>query len=199
MIKDLNLLTDRQLIKNIRKNKCEFSFNELCRRYIKVIDNEINKFLFNNKNLSLSDLKNDNYYIIDKTIQKFNLRKKIKFSTYLIYNCKWHSLLYKRNNSKEIPTDSSQIFHHILNYKKPEEDDNDKQNIKNNIEKVYDIISALGDDRIKNIFKLRFEYNSVNKKNDWNYISKQLNLNINTAKKLYRIGKKMVIENFNKK
>ena len=171
-------MDDSELIKKIKKNiDSEKSLNQLHDKHSGIYYKMINSYVpkdceFADKEELLGDSK---YYIYCAALE-FDNSKGAKFSTYLGNKTRWMCLnLFNKNKKQnEIPHEDFMLRIHI----NPNEDFLSSIMKKELIEKVFESIEEHGDDRIQEIFRMRYIVGYKNKEMPWRKISKVMGLSI---------------------
>ncbi len=179
-------ITDKDLIKDIKRYQCSDCIPELKNRHIGLAMNIYGRYsnILNSFNFKIDDFKDEIDYLIYTSARNFDLRrKKIKFSTYLAEQTKYFCLnkiteLKKKKSIEAEPEDIIRLM-----------DDCFKQSNsikKNNIDMcdyLMSILEQFKDKRIIEIFKLR--YFSGNKKMTYKEIGAILNCTNQTIKNIH--------------
>jgi RNA polymerase sigma factor (sigma-70 family) len=172
-------MTDLQLIKKIKKSNCEKSLLELASRHQGICNKMIQKYcnICSDMGVSISDLNTDKMLIVYKSALNFKPNKKIKFSTWLGNQMRYHCLNSLNKKNKDISMEDENITYLI------EKNQNTALNQTNltqdKINYINDILSQMNDMRVKEIFNLR--YFSENKLSPWYKIGKKMKISTQTA------------------
>lgn len=172
-------MTDLQLVNNIKKYDCEKSLLELSERHAGICNKMIQKYckICSDVGVSLSDLNTDKLLVVYKSAKSFKKNKKIKFSTWLGNQMRYHCLNTLNNNSKDISMENENIK--FIAEKNQNINFSQENFTQNKIEHVNEILNQMHDPRMKQIFNLR--YFSENKLSPWNKIGKKMNISTQTA------------------
>jgi len=172
-------MTDSQLIKNIKKNNCEKSLLELASRHQGICNKMIQKYckVCSDMGVSISDLNTDKMLVVYKSALSFKFNKKIKFSTWLGNQMRYHCLNTLNKNNKDISMENENIKY--LTEKKQSQELNLNTLNQERVELIFNILDQMKDDRIKKIFNLR--YFSDAKLQSWNYIGQKMNVSTQTV------------------
>jgi len=181
-----SFLTDDLLIKRAKEINCENSLLELSNRhsglYFKILKKYSKSFSANN--IDVNEVAAEKNLIIWNSIKSFNSNKKVKFSTWLANQTKYHCLntLNKKSKDRLVPTGDE-----ILDYLKEIEDNTSFENL---FEFIENILSQLKDKRIKEVFSMR--YSKEEKKPSWCLVAKKLDISTQTAINLHNKGIKIL-------
>ena len=118
-----------------------------------------------------------------------NPEKKVKFSTWLGNQVRYHCLNTLNGNSKKLLVENEKIdFMSDISVECSElqTKEQSSQNLKIEIDYIFEILSKLHDSRIKEVFNLR--YFSSAKKTPWAKIAKQMGISTQTAINLHQRG-----------
>jgi RNA polymerase sigma factor (sigma-70 family) len=172
-------MTDSQLIKNIKKNNCEKSLLELASRHQGLCNKMIQKYckVCGDMGVSISDLNTDKMLVVYRSALNFKFNKKIKFSTWLGNQMRYHCLNTLNKNNKDISMENENIRY--LTEKKQSQELNFNTLNQERVELIFNILDQMKDDRIKKIFNLR--YFSDAKLKSWNYIGEKMNVSTQTV------------------
>jgi RNA polymerase sigma factor (sigma-70 family) len=172
-------MTDLQLIKKIKKSNCEKSLLELLSRHQGICNKMIQKYcnVCKNMGVSISDLNTDKILITYRCALSFKPSKKIKFSTWLGNQMRYHCLNSINKKNKDLSMEEKNITYLIE--KNQNINSNQNNTTQDKINYINDILSQMNDLRVKEIFNLR--YFSENKLSPWYKISKKMNLSTQTA------------------
>ena len=97
--------------------------------------------------VSVDDVIQEKDYLVYKSAMSYNPEKKVKFNTWLGNQVRYHCLNTINNNNNFIKVEDS-----VLDFLSIEEN----KDCSNDIEYVFSLLSQLKDDRIKEIFSLRY-------------------------------------------
>jgi RNA polymerase sigma factor (sigma-70 family) len=172
-------MTDLQLIQKIKKNNCEQSLLELYSRHQGICNKMLQKYckVCYDIGVSLEDLNSEKIYVVYRSALSFKSNKKIKFSTWLGNQMRYHCLNTFNKQSKDVSMEnenikyitennqSKQIDHALLNKEK--------------VDLIFNILDQMADSRVKEIFNLR--YFSDRKIQPWNKIGKKMHISTQTV------------------
>lgn len=172
-------MTDLQLIQKIKKNNCEQSLLELYSKHQGICNKMLQKYckVCYDIGVSLEDLNSEKIYVVYKSALSFKSNKKIKFSTWLGNQMRYHCLNTFNKQSKDVSMEnenikyitennqSKQIDHALLNKEK--------------VDLIFNILDQMADSRVKEIFNLR--YFSDRKIQPWNKIGKKMHISTQTV------------------
>ena len=179
-------LEDKQLIVNVKENKCDESFKELLTRHSNLYYKICQKYIAPLKQVGVpaEDVFNDIQFVFFKSLSTFNPEKNTKFSTWLgnyaRYNCLNYINDYKKHNFYE--ESDLELSNIELSYDPPQYETNETTSY------IYNILSNLKDKRIIKVYNLRYEKNG-DKKATWSEIAKKMNISTQTAINLHSRGR----------
>ena len=175
-------VSDNYLTERIKLSNCERSLIELIGRHsglcFKIITRYAKSFYANN--LDLNEASNDKNLIIWNSAKSFSSEKNVKFSTWLANQVKYSCLnaLNKKSKDRLVSTDDK-----ILDILNETEQENKNDNL---FEFTNNILSQLKDERIKEIFSMRYSHNY--KKPSWCVIAGKMDVSTQTAINLHNRG-----------
>ena len=175
----MNYIQDIDLINKIKKNNCEKSLLELSSRHQGLCNKMIHKYckVCFDTGTSVSDLNSDKIYIVYKSALSFKPDKKIKFSTWLGNQMRYHCLNTINKKNKDVSMEYESIKY--IAEKKQSEELNFNILNKERIDLVHDILEQMKDNRIKKVFHLR--YFSDSKLKSWHAIGKKMDISTQTV------------------
>ena len=188
-------VSDNYLVERIRLRSCERSLSELINRHSPLCFKILRKYSgsFYANNIDIAETSMDKNLIIWNSAKSFSIDKKVKFSTWLANQIKYHCLnsINKKVKDRLVTTEDN-----ILDSLKEKETHAPTEDL---FEFTGNILSQLKDSRVKRIFSLR--YSSTRKKPSWSKIAQELNISTQTAINLHNRGieilrKKMKSEKF---
>ena len=157
-------ISDAKLIQKIKQTDCETSLKTLIEKHSPLCINMCKKYepALNATGVSVDDVIQEKDYLVYKSAMSYNPEKKVKFNTWLGNQVRYHCLNTINNNNNFIKVEDS-----VLDFLSIEEN----KDCSNDIEYVFSLLSQLKDDRIKEIFSLRY-FKSDKKKMPWVKIGK---------------------------
>jgi RNA polymerase sigma factor (sigma-70 family) len=191
----MSQLSDNELIKMVKENGSEPAFLELINRYEKLYYSVVQKFHSKHPESNLQDLLSDSFIVFNDVINKYNIDKKTKFSTFLYYMTRFHCLNTYKKVKQEISYENKDID--IIN-----ENNNKFYTFHNNCDEinnyVFKILEKMKDKRIGLIFKKRFIDLDGDKLTPWSRIGNDLNLSTTMIITLYQRGQKYLYQKLSK-
>lgn len=187
----MNNTDDKNLVKNIKKSKCNQSLIELHSRHEKLCLSILYKLSKRfNCYFLVEEIKPEIHHIIYNSAHKYDSSRKTKFSTFLGNETKWAfftkmNSVIKNNNNRRL----NDLLKHNL--------DNDTENTN---ESMYDVsvmlLKNIEDHRIRKIFKLRYEVGkeNSNKVMPWHEVGAIMNLSSQGCINLHSNGIKFIQE-----
>lgn len=172
-------MTDLQLIQKIKRNNCEQSLLELYSRHQGICNKMLQKYckVCYDIGVSLEDLNAEKIYVVYKSALSFKSNKKIKFSTWLGNQMRYHCLNTFNKQSKDISMENENIKY-ITENNQSKQIDNALLN-KEKVDLIFNILDQMADSRVKEIFNLR--YFSDRKIQPWNKIGKKMHISTQTV------------------
>ena len=177
-------ISDAKLIQKIKQTDCETSLKTLIEKHSPLCINMCKKYepALNATGVSVDDVIQEKDYLVYKSAMSYNPEKKVKFNTWLGNQVRYHCLNTINNNNNFIKVEDS-----VLDFLSIEEN----KDCSNDIEYVFSLLSQLKDDRIKEIFSLRY-FKSDKKKMPWVKIGKLMGISTQTAINLHKRGLKIL-------
>lgn len=172
-------MTDLQLIQKIKKNNCEQSLLELYSRHQGICNKMLQKYckVCYDIGVSLEDLNSEKIYVVYRSALSFKSNKKIKFSTWLGNQMRYHCLNTFNKQSKDVSMENENIKY-ITENNQSKQIDNALLN-KEKVDLIFNILDQMADSRVKEIFNLR--YFSDRKIQPWNKIGKKMHISTQTV------------------
>jgi RNA polymerase sigma factor (sigma-70 family) len=172
-------MTDSQLVQKIKKNNCEQSLLELYSRHQGICNKMLQKYckVCYDIGVSLEDLNSEKIYVVYKSALSFKANKKIKFSTWLGNQMRYHCLNTFNKQSKDVSMENENIKY-ITENNQSKQIDNVLIN-KEKVDLIFNILDQMADSRVKEIFNLR--YFSDRKIQPWNKIGKKMHISTQTV------------------
>lgn len=175
------------LIKKIRKNNCNSSYNSLQEKHSNLYYSICNKF---GNQLNLDEIYKDKDFVMYKAIMSYKEDMGAKFSTWLGNYSRYHCLNYIKNNHKYINSEEDKIVH-FFNKKSLVEYDSNKD-FQNEIDHAFAILEKLSDKRIFKIFKLRYMHEGP--RLTWKEIAAEFDLTPQTIINLHSKGRRILVK-----
>jgi len=172
-------MTDLQLVQKIKKNNCEQSLLELYSRHQGICNKMLQKYckVCYDIGVSLEDLNSEKIYVVYRSALSFKSNKKIKFSTWLGNQMRYHCLNTFNKQSKDVSMENENIKY-ITENNQSKQIDNALLN-KEKVDLIFNILDQMSDSRVKEIFNLR--YFSDRKIQPWNKIGKKMHISTQTV------------------
>lgn len=193
MVQDVSKLPDEELVLKINSNGCSDSFTELSNRHSKLCYKVLQSYVkvLSSFGYDPTDIFEEKDFIMLGAINRFNPKKGNKFSTWL-GNFTRYTCLNKINKAKGLPELASQTeMEAAFNAKSIEA--YESADIPVDVGAIFKALEATKDNRITNIFKLRYDP-ELCKKRTWLQIAKQLSLTVQTTIQLHKKGLKLLRE-----
>lgn len=165
-------MDDMDLIKKIRSTGDGSCFKEIINRHSGIYLQMVHYYAPRSTSIdSFHDfIENKESHIYD-AINKFDEERNIKFSTYLGNHTRWLCL---NSANKKSHQSLDENFDKIFETKEEEE-----KNSEELLEKIFNEIKNMNDERVEKIFTMRYRSNSGKKKlTPWRKIAKELDLSI---------------------
>lgn len=187
-----NIIKDEDLILSIKENKStDKCLNVLIDRHSGICIDMINSYMSSGYNVSLrQELIDDKDYQIYESALKFDPNRGTKFSTYLGNEIKWKCLnMYNKSKKRlHIPVEENLINYFSYLSKEDDQDSSEKFN------EIINKAQSYSDERIGQIFYLRYVVGKNNSVMPWKNISFKLNMSIQGCINIHNT----FIENFKK-
>lgn len=173
MIKNKDKLSDENLIKKIKNEYSNEAMEEIINRHQNLYYSTVHRYHKKNPQSNLAELLEDLYIVFNNSVEKYNCKRKAKFSTFLSHMTYWHCLNINKEAGKTLNFEHSDID-------KINQSNNRVFNFKNNIEDInnylLNILGQLNDSRVIHIFKLRYleGHNKKSSNMPWNQVAKRL-------------------------
>lgn len=191
--------TDNQLIQAVKDDRSANSaIQELILRhsgiFISIVSSHFERGNFLKFGLEL--IQEKDYYIYQAAL-KYNPSKKTKFSTFLGNEARWLCLNTYNKHKKQ-----AKLFNHKHNnleflMKTHASDPDDSLDI-DGYEKILDIIRSHKDNRVGQIFELRYVEGKQNKLMPWKNVAKEMNLSIQGCINIHNAAISYVKQTLNK-
>jgi len=186
---------DIALINRIKRKNCNDSLIKLSSMYSAVCFDMCNKYshVLSNFGAELQDLLDQKDYFVYRAATSFDPTKNVKFSTWLGNYTKYQCLNAINKRKKIILLEDDKLKHFI---------EKDTQHLwgranEDLSEYVFTILDKLKDERISDVFKLR--YFSGEKKLTWQKVASKLKVSTQTAINLHEKGRKILANKLNSK
>jgi RNA polymerase sigma factor (sigma-70 family) len=186
--------TDIQLVRSVKRNADNDSFNEICRRYENLFYKICQKYstVLSTIGVNMQDIFDEKNFIIYHCILSFKAKKNTKLSTW-IGNYARYLCLNSINAKKFIlPIDNQEIQKSLEENQIKNEYIHSSHNIEN-YGYIFNILGQLKDERITNIFKHRY---CGDKKMIWSQVAQKMNLSTQTVVNLHDRGLDLIRKKF---
>ena len=182
--------TDKQLIRSVRKNSDNESFNEICKRYENVFFRICQKYAsaLLSCGLNVKDICDEKNYIIYHCVLSFKSKKKTKLSTWIGNYARYLCLNSINARKCLLPSNNDEVSKFLENNQIKNDFDH-QNNYSEQYQYVFNILEQLKDDRITNVFKYRY---CGDKKMIWSQVAQKMNLSTQTVVNLHDKGLKLV-------
>jgi RNA polymerase sigma factor (sigma-70 family) len=181
--------SDLDLIENIKQNNDESSLKELISRHSALCFDIYKRYAptIQASGLCVNEICKEKDLILWKAVLSFNPDKNVKFSTWLGNNIRFQCLNAINGNGQYLLLEDKELQRQI--------DKNNEmfapENNSNTLEYIFNILDKLKDQRIKQIFILRY-MESGRKKMTWSKIAAKLGVSTQTAINLHEKGKRIL-------
>ena len=184
-------MEDLDLVKNIQENSCDASLKVLINRHSALCLDISKKYspALNASGISMGDIFDEKDYLVYKSALSFDPEKKVKFSTWLGNQVRYHCLNTINGNNKKLLLENEKIdfmSEGSIECSELQTKEQSNSNLKIEIDYIFEILSKLPAPRIKEVFNLR--YFSSAKKTPWAKIAKQMGISTQTAINLHQRG-----------
>ena len=174
---NMNTITDDiSLVKNIKEKNDEEALKLLIKKHSGLCNSLYKKYSspMVASGVYLQDIIDQKDYIVYKSALSFDENKNSKFSTWLYNQVRYQCLNSMNENSHYLSLETNKL-NYLIEKNMPI-----KKEYKNINEYIMNIIESCSDERIQEIFKMRYS-NDSNKKMSWNKIAKKLNISTQTV------------------
>jgi len=176
----INNQSDVKLTENLKNNvEPEASLRELVDRHSGIFLDIINNYVPNNSpTCHKQDIIDELEYYVYNAGLKYDQTRGAKFSTFLGNEAKWLCLNQHHKNKKYLLASSTES-EFIFENKCVDTEDEKKPHLNETLlVKIFEIIDAHPDERVRRIFKLRYVDPEFNKLTPWQKIGKELKMSI---------------------
>ncbi len=176
----INNQSDVKLTENLKNNvEPEASLRELVDRHSGIFLDIINNYVPNNSpTCHKQDIIDELEYYVYNAGLKYDQTRGAKFSTFLGNEAKWLCLNQHHKNKKYLLSSSTES-EFIFENKCVDTEDEKKPHLNETLlVKIFEIIDAHPDERVRRIFKLRYVDPEFNKLTPWQKIGKELKMSI---------------------
>ena len=186
-------MDDVDLIKKIKSTGDNYCFQEIVNRHSGIYLQMVHYYAPKSTSIdSFYDFINNKESHIYDAINKYDQDRNIKFSTYLGNHTRWLCLNSANKRTHQSLEDN---FDKAFESKEIEE-----KNSQELLEKIFEEIKKMGDERIEKIFNMRYKSrNGKQKLTPWRKIAKELDLSIqgciNIHNSAFKKLKKTIIKN----
>ncbi len=184
----MEIISDLQLIDNVKKHNDDNSFIELSNRHTPLCHNIYNKFstALQSSGICIQDVKEDKDLVMYKAILSYKPEKNVKFSTWLGNNIRFQCLNTITASGKYVVMETDAVAKLV-----DSNADNSVEEAKNDKDYLFSILEQTKDTRIVNIFKARY-FDSYPKKPSWKSIAAKMDISAQTAINLHKRGMKIL-------
>tara|TARA_R100000008_G_C3580177_1_gene167958 strand:- start:918 stop:1514 length:597 start_codon:yes stop_codon:yes gene_type:complete len=174
---------DKSLAQDVKDKDCEEALIELINRHTPLCYNIYKKYqpAITASGHCITEISKEKDYWVYKAAKSYDPTRKVKFSTWLGNQIKYHCLNVINDNRYIAVEDKDLDF--LIN-KSPSEETSDFQA---EIDFVFNILDQLRDKRIKKVFEERYFSKTVKKK-PWSKIAKIVGVSTQTAINLHERG-----------
>jgi hypothetical protein len=176
----INNQSDVKLTENLKNNvEPEASLKELVDRHSGIFLDIVNNYVPNNSpTCHKQDIIDELEYYVYNAGLKYDQTRGAKFSTFLGNEAKWLCLNQHHKNKKYLLASSTES-EFIFENKCVDTEDEKKPHLNETLlVKIFEIIDAHPDERVRRIFKLRYVDPEFNKLTPWQKIGKELKMSI---------------------
>ena len=184
---------DNTLVRKVKKNGCNESYKLLCSRHEKLFYKICQAYIpvAATKGIRKIDILENKDFVMFKAILSYKPNKKCKFSTWLGNCTKYYCLTLINANNRMVSSEDDLLKMTINNQSKDVYVEQNKH--KYDKEYIFNILNSLKDQRISQVFKLRyFENFKERRKPTWSFIAKKIKTSTQTAINLHQRGKEIL-------
>ena len=185
---------DVTLVKRVKGRGCNESLKELINRHSPLCFDIYKKYssAMQASGICLADIYGEKDYIVYKSAVSFDPTRKTKFSTWLGNQVRYYCLNLINNNRYIRVDDES------LDFFVDQKTEEDRKEVKGEVDYIFNLLEQLQDQRIKRIFKLRY-FHGEKKKMPWVKVAKILEVSTQTAINLHNKGAEIVCKKIKSK
>ena len=185
-------ITDVELVAKIQLESCNNSLKELINRHSALCVDIYKKYTpaLCASGVPFNDIYEDKDYIVYKSALSFKPEKKVKFSTWLGNQVRYHCLNAINSKGYLINVETNDDLDFFIDQTQDRKEEENKLEL----QYIFSILAQLKDPRIKEVFNLRY-FKTDKKKMPWSEIGKKMNVSTQTAINLHHRG----LEILNKK
>lgn len=183
----MKVIEDIDLINKIKEDLDSEALKELELRHSGICHQMIKKYYQNMLNFGVDpeDIASDKLLVIYKSALNFNPEKNVKFSTWVGNQMRYYCLNSINSKNQDVNLENANLK--VLIEKKQSQQINIEDYIKDQAKYIFEILLKMKDERIHQVFKLR--YYEDKKPLAWSKIAKRLNLSTQTVINLHEKGK----------
>lgn len=181
---------DIPLVNAVKNDNCENSLVQLIKKHSNLCYSICQRYMpaMMASGVHPQDVFNDKDYIIYKSALSYNSIYKIKFSTWLGNQVRYHCLNKINKDNVYITMEDSQL-NYIVEKKASETIITENADLKSFI---FSILNDLRDKRIGEVFQYRY-YENAPKLMTWKKIAKVMNISSQTAINIHNRGRKVIV------
>ena len=189
-------MLELELIKSIKEQGCSGCFCRLLELHSKLFYKICNKYIYALASCGIprDDVYDNKNFIFLDSITTFDPTRGVKFTTWLANKTRFYCLNIMTSRKRIVNFSNEDIKKAIENKSFSQKDDKDVQE---NFAYVMFLLDNLKDERIKQIFSLR--YLESGKKIKWKNIAFKMNMSVQTAINLHSKGVKVLSNKMNSK
>jgi len=174
---------DKSLAHDVKEKDCEEALIELINRHTPLCYNIYKKYspAITASGHCVTEISKEKDYWVYKAAKSYDPTRKVKFSTWLGNQIKYHCLNVI-NDNKYVAVEDKDLDY-LIN-KNPREE---RKDYRSEVDFIFNILDQLKDKRIKRVFEERY-FSKTIKKKPWSKIAKIVGVSTQTAINLHERG-----------
>lgn len=189
----MNDVPDQTLIKNVKTAACSESFVELSRRYENAFYKICHKYTpaLINSGVNPQDIYSEKDIVILNCVKTYKASKGAKLSTWICNHARYLCLNSINSRKNLLAVDNDELRKMVDNSCGSQE--SNPKSGKEDLDFLNNLLSQIKDERISKIITLR---HLSDKKREWKYIAKKMNISSQTVINLHERGIKLLRKKF---
>jgi RNA polymerase sigma factor (sigma-70 family) len=189
-------ITDVELVEKVQEESCNNSLKELINRHSALCVDICKKYTpaLYASGVPCTDVYEDKDYIVYKSALSFKPEKKVKFSTWLGNQVRYHCLNAINGKGYLLNVENDDDLDFFIDQTQDRKDEENKLEV----QYIFSILAQLRDPRIKEVFNLRY-FKTDKKKMPWSEIGRKMSVSTQTAINLHQRGLEILNKKMNSK
>ena len=179
--------SDEQLISRIKKEACNISLETLYQRHFRICISVLNRYrpAVNSDSSEYKDLEADVKFLVYNAAVTWDSNRKTKYSTWLAHQTRYRCLNLLTKMRRHATLDFDALEKNIERWTNNSEVDNP-------VDSIVHLLSQIKDERIRQVYELRYFSGESNRPESWTSIARKLKMSIQTAINLHERGRKLI-------